>query len=82
MDAKLTLKLDGQVVARAKRYAKKSGQSLSRLVERYFASLGAGGSGDDEGSLPITASLIGIISEKAGTYEADEKAERLARKHK
>ncbi len=30
----------------------------------------------------ITRSLIGIISEKAGTYGADEKAKRLTKKHK
>lgn len=36
---KLTLRLDERAVAQAKRYARRRGTSVSRLVERYFASL-------------------------------------------
>ena len=33
---KLTLNIDGQVIAGAKRYAESQGISVSRLVERYL----------------------------------------------
>jgi hypothetical protein len=36
MDAKLTLKLDKQVIEQAKKYAKEHGQSLSRMIENYL----------------------------------------------
>jgi hypothetical protein len=34
--SKLTLSIDEAVVARAKRYAKRSGKSVSKLVESYL----------------------------------------------
>ncbi|MCO6479648.1 MAG: hypothetical protein J5I94_23635 [Phaeodactylibacter sp.] len=36
MDAKLTLKLDKEVIERAKQFARKYNTSLSRMVEQYF----------------------------------------------
>jgi uncharacterized protein DUF6364 len=39
MNTKLTLKLDEEVVERAKVYAERRGTSLSRMVEGYFAGL-------------------------------------------
>lgn len=39
MDAKLTLKLDKQVIERAKAYASRHKRSLSRLIESYLKSL-------------------------------------------
>ena len=39
MNAKLTLRLDEARIERAKRYAARSGKSVSRLVEDYFAAL-------------------------------------------
>lgn len=37
--SKLTLSVDGSVVSRAKRYAKKHGISVSQMVEAYLASV-------------------------------------------
>ena len=37
--SKLTLSVDGSVVSRAKRYAKKNGISVSQMVEAYLASV-------------------------------------------
>ena len=37
--SKLTLSVDGRVISRAKRFAKKHGLSVSALVEGYLASL-------------------------------------------
>lgn len=39
MDAKLTLKLDKEVIDRAKEYASSQNRSLSRLIESYLKSL-------------------------------------------
>ena len=39
MDNKLTLKLNQDVIARAKEYASERGISLSRLIEAYLAAL-------------------------------------------
>ncbi|MCH8318273.1 MAG: hypothetical protein IIA88_07220 [Bacteroidetes bacterium] len=36
MNTKLTLSLDKEVIEKAKRYAKKNGQSVSGMVENYF----------------------------------------------
>ncbi len=39
MDAKLTLKLDKNVIEKAKEYAAENNRSLSRLIESYLISL-------------------------------------------
>lgn len=39
MDTKLTLKLDQEVIEKAKKYASEKKISLSRMVEYYFKSL-------------------------------------------
>ncbi len=39
MDAKLTLKLDADVVAAAKQYAQRQGSSLSRVVEALLKTI-------------------------------------------
>jgi predicted HicB family RNase H-like nuclease len=47
MDAKLTLKLNKKVIDRAKRYAEKQGNSLSRIIENYLESITDKKSKDD-----------------------------------
>jgi hypothetical protein len=39
MDAKLTLRLDESLIEKAKRFAAAHGESVSRLVGKYFAVL-------------------------------------------
>jgi hypothetical protein len=39
MKVKLTLKLDGTVIAMAKKYAKKRNTSLSKMIESYLDSV-------------------------------------------
>ncbi|MCE2772332.1 MAG: DUF6364 family protein [Bacteroidetes bacterium] len=39
MTTKLTITLEAEIIARAKRYAKKSGRSVSDIVESYLAVL-------------------------------------------
>ncbi|HVT58860.1 MAG TPA: DUF6364 family protein [Thermoanaerobaculia bacterium] len=81
MDTKLTLKLDQQVIEKAKLYAQRRGVSLSRVVESYFLGLTR-----DEGA--NSRELTGIVSELAGILACKEVdtskkgyAEYLTRKH-
>jgi hypothetical protein len=41
MNTKLTVRMDDQLIRSAKRYSDKSGKSVSRLVEDYFAFIAA-----------------------------------------
>lgn len=66
MTAKLTLSVDPEVVARAKRYAAQTGTSVSRLVEDYLAALVTG---PEEGrsTPPVLEALRGSM--QTGTIE-------------
>jgi hypothetical protein len=57
--SKLTLSIDPAVVAKAKRYAKKRGVSISRIVESYLSSLSTPAEQDE--IPPILRSLSGIL---------------------
>ena len=60
MNAKLTLKLDSTVIAKAKRYAKKRNTSLSKMIESYLDSVTQPGSSGIE-ITPLVNSLSGVI---------------------
>ena len=60
MDTKLTIKLDYEVITRAKRYAKHRRTSLSRLIESYLDSVTKNESDDIE-ITPLVKSLSGVI---------------------
>jgi len=55
--AKLTLKVDETVIARAKRYAAQHGTSISGLVEQFLALVSGSAAQPDEGLPPILARL-------------------------
>jgi hypothetical protein len=81
MDTKLTLKLDKEVIERAKLYAEQRGTSLSRVVESYFLGL----TREEE---PASRRLTGIVAELAGLLAGKEVdtskeayAEHLTRKY-
>lgn len=66
-DAKLTLRLDAEAIAAAKRVAAERGTSVSALVERYFRALAPPSPSEGDGSLaddpprvygPITSRLM------------------------
>ena len=59
MDTKLTLKLDKDVIEKAKLYALHRGVSLSRVVEGYFLGL-------PRDETPATRELTGVVAELAG----------------
>ena len=55
--SKLTLSVDGAVVTRAKRYARKRGTSVSRLVEQYLEMVSGRAADDDEPASPLLRRL-------------------------
>ena len=61
MDTKLTLKLDSNIIEEAKRYAKESNTSLSKLIENYLSAITAESTKKRKVN-PIVKSLTGIIS--------------------
>ena len=65
MDAKLTLKLDKDAIELAKRYAKRRGLSLSRVVESYFLRLA-------QSESPPREKLTGVVAELAGVLRGAE----------
>ena len=62
--SKLTLSVDSKVVARARRYAKQRGVSISSLVSTYLDSVSRP-EPDEESDSPILHLLRGILKEPA-----------------
>ena len=80
MDTKLTLKLNEEVIFRAKRYAKRKNISLSRLIESYLDAI----SGEDAGPLkttPLIEKLSGVIRLPKGFDYKKERGEHLDDKY-
>jgi len=82
MESKLTLKLDGRAIRRAKRYARSNQDSLSRLVEKFFNSLTQNELDIDEKLPPIIKSLAGILKNKDKIDFQGEYADYLERKYR
>jgi hypothetical protein len=79
MDVKLTLKLDRNVIKKAKEYANERRQSLSRLVEQYFLELTS--SEDFKQKLsPSVRKLSGVLKDKNLDYK-EEVSQYLSRKY-
>ena len=80
MNTKLTLRLDHQLILRAKRYSDRSGKSVSQLVADYFSLI------DAEEEIPGTEmsarvrSLIGGFS--GATTTEDDYRRHLEEKHR
>ncbi|MBN1578691.1 MAG: hypothetical protein JW913_19160 [Chitinispirillaceae bacterium] len=72
MESKLTLKLDSTSIKRAKQYVSRhKGNSLSKLVERYFNSLTSVETVREKKLPPIVSSLSGVLK-KHGINDAKE----------
>ena len=80
MDTKLTLKLNREVIDRAKLFARDQQTSLSQLIENYLLHLTReGGSGIPVS--PLVKSLSGIIDLPASTDLRKGYREHLRRKY-
>ena len=61
MDAKLTLKLDKEIIERAKKYAQAKNTSLSKLIENILSKVTDKTSFQEE-TTPLVEDLSGILS--------------------
>lgn len=79
MATKLTLRMEEDLIAQAKKLAREQGKSVSRLVADYFRLLGQ--MPEDEGTLPpTTRKLFGIAAGSDLTEEDYRK--HLEEKHR
>lgn len=79
MTTKLTLTVDKSIIERAKSYAKKTGRSLSELIETYLDTV----TQEDNGSelSPALKKLVGSVRLPADFDEDKELREALEKKH-
>ena len=82
MDTKLTLKLNQEIIEKAKRYASDKKLSLSRLIENYLNSLTSDKPSDDIQISPFVKSLSTNINIPADYDYKKDRADFLERKHK
>jgi hypothetical protein len=83
MDTKLTLKLDQEVIERAKQYAANNKMSLSYLVENYLNSLTSDKSGLKEISIsPFVKSLSSPTGLPTDYNYKKERGDYLEQKYK
>lgn len=61
MKKKLTLRLDKELIDRAKELADDKGTSVSQMVADYFSLIEKQESPEDEKLPPLTASLSGVL---------------------
>ena len=80
MQTKLTLRLDRELIERAKRYARRTGKSVSEVVADFFTQLEARKAAETEPHSPAVESLVGALAGKK-VSEADYQA-YLVEKHR
>lgn len=81
MNHKLTLKLDEDLIEKAKTYAKEHHSSLSRLVEDYFRFLTQEVSSKPSQITSNVKKLSGVLKDAPEIDFKKEKLERLLKKH-
>lgn len=82
MDTKLTLKLDQEIIEKAKHYASEKKISLSRLIENYLNSLTSDKKNNDLQISPFVKSLSSGIRIPADFDYKKERADYLEQKYK
>lgn len=81
MDTKLTLKLDQDVIEKAKDYAKSKKTSLSALIENYLQKL-TEDKKDKRKITPLVKSLSGVIDLPVDYNHKNDYADYLINKYK
>lgn len=79
MHAKLTLRLEEELIELAKSYSRETGKSLSRIVADYFRMLTARPGGDVEALPPTVQSLKGSL--RGAEVDEDDYRRYLEEKH-
>jgi hypothetical protein len=69
VNTKLTLRLDEQLIRTAKRYSRRSGKSVSRLVADFFTLIDAEDTPPGSDITPRVRALIGSLRNSAATEE-------------
>ena len=83
METKLTLRLNDNVIERAKKYARNHKISLSKMVESYLDSVTKLKEIDEKKSItPLVDSLIGVIDLPAGYDYKKDYRDYIADKYK
>lgn len=82
MDTKLTLKLDREIIEKAKHYASEKKLSLSRIIENYLNSLTSDKTNNDIQISPFVKSLSSGIKIPADYDYKKDRADYLEQKHK
>jgi hypothetical protein len=82
MDTKLTLKLDQEIIEKAKQYASEKKISLSRIIENYLNSLTSDKISNDIEISPFVKSLSSGISIPADYDYKKDRADYLEQKYK
>ena len=80
MDSKLTLKLDAEVIRKAKLYARKHKTSISRMVESYLRGLESLKE-EEVKAHPLVDRLTGIIALPEDFDYKQDRSDYLERKH-
>jgi hypothetical protein len=81
MDNKLTLKLDNQIIERAKIYARKKNTSLSKLIEAYLQFLTTTIKSDLNETTPLVKSLSGVLSTSKVVETKDSYKKYIGKKY-
>lgn len=82
MDTKLTLKLDQEIIEKAKQYASEKKISLSRIIENFLNSLTSEKTKDDLQISPFVKSLSSGIKIPADYDYKKDRADYLEQKYK
>ncbi len=82
MDTKLTLKLDQEIIEKAKHYASEKKISLSRIIENYLNSLTSDKTNNEIQISPFVKSLSSGIKIPADYDYKKDRADYLEQKHK
>lgn len=80
MDTKLTLRLDNNVIEKAKIYAKNHNISLSKMIETYLASV-TSNKGSKEEITPLVESLSGVMELPADYDYKKERGDYIINKY-
>ncbi len=80
MHAKLTLRLDDDLIRLAKSYAAESGKSLSQIVSDYFALLTAEPRDGEAHTTPLVRSLRGAL--RGAEVEEEDYRRHLEEKYR
>jgi Family of unknown function (DUF6364) len=81
MDIKLTLKLEQEIIEKAKDYARLHNTSLSRIIENYLQKI-TNNNEEKETITPLVKSLSGIINTKNHLDDKKDYSEFLVHKYK